>query len=725
MRALYHINAGGDVHEAWRLAEAASREPADRGLQLLLLGLWASVAHHFARPDEVRAIVNRGRALVSPRSPRELRALQTLAEGQLELSAGNVSAATRHIREAAEALPPESALGKRAGRQWLSLLGQVGRLEEGRDRIELYGVDRWTLMDNCIQTGEVEKAAGHLAALTARDREGRLGAKERLRWAGELIELLAGRWRPPAEFSGYGGEAGCLRSTHALFGGRPEEALRWARGDVEDVINWFQRLGFHAYTLIRAELSSGHGEAARRLIQEHWRRGAANYIDDFFLARIELLAGREEAAARHLAAAVRACELHGAGRRLAVELRLSCELAPDAVFALTRAAERLLAGGEGRRGARPPSGPDGASEPSRGVPDLRGVARLVGVSRATAALRETVRKMAPLDAPVLIAGETGTGKELVARALHEEGPRAAEPFLAINCAAISEGLLESELFGHQKGAFTGAHRARRGVFEAAGAGTVLLDEIGEVSPRLQAALLRVLESGEIQPVGGAELRRLVRCRILAATNADLEALAAAGRFRQDLLFRLKRLALAALPLRERPEDVVPLAEHFLDLGRPAGRRARMTPELMAALRSCEWRGNVRELRNLVEKMRLLNSDKLDYDLADLDPAPDGPAPREPVPTDSANPPAPGVPAAGSAAAAVENLPEGRIHFRRQERLRSAFSRHGRLTRTEAMKLLEVSGDTATKDLRALIAAGAIEKVEPTASPRTHYFRLRS
>jgi len=341
-----------------------------------------------------------------------------------------------------------------------------------------------------------------------------------------------------------------------------------------------------------------------------------------------------------------------------------------------------------------------------------GLGRLLGRSPAMAAVRENVRRMAPLDAAVLIIGETGTGKELVARALHEESPRAAEPFLAVNCGAIAESLLESELFGHERGAFTGAHRAHRGVFEEAAHGTVLLDEIGDISPRLQVALLRVLEAGEIRPVGSAATRRIA-CRVLAATNADLDQRTARGTFRKDLLFRLKRLELAVPPLRERREDILELAGHFLAEGRRDRLRPAMTDDLRRELSGRPWPGNVRELRNEMERMRLLGSEKRSYALADLGGRPAG-APEAPV----RKAPGPG------GALEEDRLSSGRSTMRRRERLRQLFAQHGHLTRGEVARLLEVSGNTATADLRELCAEGLIVKVEPNASPRTHYFELK-
>jgi DNA-binding NtrC family response regulator len=294
--------------------------------------------------------------------------------------------------------------------------------------------------------------------------------------------------------------------------------------------------------------------------------------------------------------------------------------------------------------------------------------------------------------------------------------------VAVNCGAISESLLESELFGHAKGAFTGAASARRGLFEETGDGTLLLDEIGEVSPRLQSSLLRVLETGEIRPVGSSRILR-AQCRILASTNADLDRLAQESRFRTDLLFRLRRLRIHLPPLRDRPEDIIPLARHFLDLGRPAGTRASIAPDLALALREQPWPGNVRELRNVVERMRLMNSDKLAYEVADLEPET-----RAVPPARSARPAGPSAtpirlrPA--HARAAARPLKQGRSGVRRLAILRELFAQHRLMTRSEVAQTLEISPNTATRDLQALAREGLIERVSPSASPRSVYFRLR-
>jgi DNA-binding NtrC family response regulator len=215
---------------------------------------------------------------------------------------------------------------------------------------------------------------------------------------------------------------------------------------------------------------------------------------------------------------------------------------------------------------------------------------------------ETARKAARSDATILLLGESGTGKEVIARAIHRWSDRGAGPFVAVNAAALAETLLESELFGHEKGAFTGAQARKAGKFELAHGGTIFLDEIGDVSPALQAKLLRVLQERSFERVGGTETLT-VDARVVAATNRDLKKRVAEGKFREDLFYRLNVIAIALAPLRERRGDIRPLAEHFLRELKPG---ARFAPGALEALERCEWPGNVRELRNAIERATVLS-----------------------------------------------------------------------------------------------------------------------
>ena len=233
---------------------------------------------------------------------------------------------------------------------------------------------------------------------------------------------------------------------------------------------------------------------------------------------------------------------------------------------------------------------------------------LRGGSQLMLDLRSRIARVAQSDATVLITGESGTGKELVARAVHQNSLRAAKPFIAINCAALTETLLESELFGHEKGAFTGALAQKRGKLEAAAGGTVFLDEIGEMPVQLQSKLLRVLQQHEVERVGGLHAVHL-DFRLVAATNRNIEEAIRQGRFRQDLYYRLNVIALRTPALRERPEDIMPLAKHFAArYAAKCGRQiAGISPQAAALLRGFDWPGNVRELENAIERAVVLGS----------------------------------------------------------------------------------------------------------------------
>jgi DNA-binding NtrC family response regulator len=256
------------------------------------------------------------------------------------------------------------------------------------------------------------------------------------------------------------------------------------------------------------------------------------------------------------------------------------------------------------------------------VERARGVHEIIGRSPAMIDLLALVGRIAPSDASVLILGESGTGKELLARTIHRLSLRRDAPFVAFDCSALAPSLLESELFGHERGAFTGAARARRGLFREAHGGTLFLDEIGDIAPEVQNKLLRVLQEREIKPVGGDSFVK-VDVRILAATNKDLRALVARGTFREDLYFRLAVVPIEVPPLRERREDLPLLCAHILARRRPAqpggrGWPQRVSPAALAKLAAYSWPGNIRELENVLSRAALL-ADGDEIGPADLPP----------------------------------------------------------------------------------------------------------
>ncbi len=258
------------------------------------------------------------------------------------------------------------------------------------------------------------------------------------------------------------------------------------------------------------------------------------------------------------------------------------------------------------------------------------LAQLLGKSKAMQGVFELISKIHSTKTNVLITGESGTGKELVARALHTEGNRATKPFVAVNCGAIPEELMESELFGHKKGAFTGAIADKRGLFQEADGGSLFLDEIGELSLSLQVKLLRALQERRVKLVGGNE-ETAIDVRVIAATNRDLEAEVARGAFRADLYYRLNVVEVRLPPLRQRREDIPLLAEHFLrKFGDEQGRSSKLTMEALRRLESYDFPGNVRELENVIERAVALSSSAL-IGISDLPEVKSGAKPMVPEP----------------------------------------------------------------------------------------------
>ena len=285
---------------------------------------------------------------------------------------------------------------------------------------------------------------------------------------------------------------------------------------------------------------------------------------------------------------------------------------------MLQTAARILAD---RAQARSAAQPQSGNEPPAAAPtSSNGEIGIIGHCQPMQALFGKIRKVAPTDSNVLIQGESGTGKELVARALHNLSQRAKAPMISVNCAAIPETLIESELFGHEKGAFTGASASRAGLVEAADGGTLFLDEIGELPLEAQARLLRVLQEGEIRRVGSTQSQK-VNVRLVAATHRDLKNLAKLGEFREDLYYRLHVIALKLPPLRERGSDILEIAEAFLarQSARMGGEEMHFSHEAEQAIRHYSWPGNVRELENAIERAAILSeSPEISAELLGID-----------------------------------------------------------------------------------------------------------
>jgi DNA-binding NtrC family response regulator len=461
---------------------------------------------------------------------------------------------------------------------------------------------------------------------------------------------------------------------------------------------WNATIGIEAKALL------GDWDGVRRLLAS--REGAGIHIisDGILAAAAHFAAGEMDDAAVALASAEATGRRHGSLGRGELLLRILHSPGPFDLLAL------------GRRVPRRTATPS-ATAPTEDPDDP-----LAGSSEALTRVRTQITRYALFDLPVLISGPSGVGKDLVARSLHRVSPRAKRPFVACNCAAITSGLLEAELFGHVRGAFTGADRARAGLIDEARDGTLFLDEIGDASPEFQAAMLRLLDHGEYRPVGSAQSRRAL-CRFVCATNVDLDVAVASGHFRGDLLYRLRRLEILIPPLAERPDDLVPIACRLL-AGMSADRV--LAEDVGPWLRKRPWPGNARELRGLLERVCAehaagpVTAAMLDSCANEVRHSSSGPlraisathglrrersAPGQSAPVQ----------------APVADAPAEAALDRRLARAAELIRSHGTITRKAFVQVLGISPVTATAYLRVLCDRGQVRRIEPSGSVATHYF----
>jgi len=764
LQALLYIHECLDgkrlARQAIDLAQAVPLKGWDPELLILFLSAWAELSCRIGRPTAAESLLHQAKSFISGQTHPEVRAAAILVESILADTTGNKKRSESLLKEVIKTVAAHSPRRKNYIWELCLFLGLQGRgiesqaeLKElswqGNDR---YNISRMMIVQftNAVETGRAHEASQCMSELRTSVHNPMDLSRIPYKAYQDLLALM--HTPPGTELMPLPDldqrRMKWVAGVHALLRKNSDEALKLARIEANRLMGSIFTSGFDSFSLVRAELAAGNGESALRLVRMRQGRGNAHYLDDFFIARAELLSGNARKATQHFADSLMSIEGHKAEGRLDFELRLACELTESDILKLTRKAESKL-----RRSER--SGHTKEDEPAETAPESSvptamqeseveefkrlGVDIIRGKSKSVDDIRREVTRFADLDAPVLITGETGTGKELVARALHLMSKRRRHPFTVINCGSITETLLESELFGHERGAFTGAERTNRGLFEATGSGTILLDEIGDVSPRLQSTLLRVLETGEIRAVGSTEIRR-ISCRIVAATNVNLTEIADQDKFRMDLFYRLQRLGVHVPPLRERREDVMPLARYFLDVGRRIGAHAKLSSDLRDTINAYDWPGNVRELRNVIERMRLMHSDKLHYGLEDLDLKfqPAGRTQVSAIPIESvaspsaeientppkqlAKPQAPVVNGAPLADHQIEQvLSRGSSQLRRMDRLRKVFQLHEKLTRKEVTEILAISPNTATKYLKNLCDDGFIRCVEPTQSSRSRYF----
>lgn len=433
-----------------------------------------------------------------------------------------------------------------------------------------------------------------------------------------------------------------------------------------------------------------------------------HYLMDFFIARYFLVKNQKELARFYYAQLIKNCEKFKAIGRLKFEMQFAIELSANSFFEFTYP-RQIINANELRKSLELVMAPS--------IVDLTGLGRIIGNSKSISEIKKKVKLFADIQKPILIIGETGAGKEILAQAIHEESTRKNKPFLAINCGALTDTLLQSELFGYETGSFTGAVGAHKGIFEAAEDGVVFLDEFGEMSPKLQVSLLRILENNELLRVGGTKAKA-IKCRIIAATNANIEELIQKKLFREDLYYRLKQFSIVIPPLRERKEDIPELIDYFLNFSNKSQNQV-LSKEVMNKFQEYHWPGNIRELKNEIDRIKILCGNKPIIELNDLDIAwlNTVKAPRETTNViispslEYTNEPVP------------LKLAEKRISSgeKRKQQILQLFQQSKQLTRIQIAETLGVSLLTITRDLKTLCANGIIIKRKPTLSPQSHYF----
>lgn len=432
-----------------------------------------------------------------------------------------------------------------------------------------------------------------------------------------------------------------------------------------------------------------------------------HYLLDFFIARYFLIKDKKDLARYYYGKLLNNCEKFDALSRLKFEIKFAVELTAESLFELIQPISSSFALDIGKTLDQKPIPTNMASV---------GLNRIIGNSKEITEIKKRIKAYADIQRPILVIGETGAGKELVARAIHEESAHKDKPFLAINCGALTDTLLQSELFGYEAGAFTGAVNAHKGIFEAAEDGVVFMDEFGEMSHKLQVSLLRILENNEIMRVGGNKVRQ-IKCRIIAATNANIEELISRKLFREDLYHRLKQFSISILPLRERKEDIPELIKYFLF--QTTGSQPQVfSKDLIQKFQEYDWPGNIRELKNEVDRIKILCGYKPVIEIDDVE--------------------IEWLKKSKTPAVALTDIPQEKnaeMHQRllykkltladkRNQQIKALFVQYKQLTRGQIAEALEINLLTATKDLKRLCQENFITKKTPSKSPRSHYFEVK-
>jgi len=750
-KALLYIRRAkkGDLpmQDAIQFAQSVNPDGQDINVYLTLLNFWIEIDIQRERLEEADVLIKKAKSFLSEKILVDVMTTTIGAEGSLAAEYGDYITYEKKIIETiakSNSLNPRFLSYKVMHlTQILCLQGRVSEIqqiiEKATGQKKIHQLQPGSIFKDCLERGDMQEAKKYLKV-------GKENKNYHYYALYQYMDYFNQLTIPPPYmkiFPTYSSQfkevdpdyqlTNWLLAVQSLLENKAAESLHCAR-EVEALTKWTNNwMGFNSNHLIRAELANGNGSAARHLLEKRRSCGNIHYFDVFYFMRISLLENKIDEAVHYYYETRQAVEQYNAQGKLNFELGLSCEMSAGILNLLE---ERLKTNKLKFLKIIPKENSKRTDSKSPG----KGIQTLIGNSSHIRKIKNDILNFGPSPLTLLIIGETGTGKELIARAIHEESPRRQNPFLAINCGAISPSLLESELFGHVRGAFTGAEKQRKGIFEEAGKGTLFLDEIGEMPLQLQPALLRVLETGEIRPVGSSQVKKIY-CRILAATNASLEGMVQKKIFRKDLLYRLMGLKISISPLRDRKEDIILIASHFLQENRSTKDRVILMENLKTALKAYAWPGNVRELKNEIERMRLMSSDKISYDVNDLqvefkketlatkwleeDAQKMNLTKPETTKAESSQNPE-GEDLAPEILAEYENkLVQINSALKRRQKIHKIFQHFQKLSRRQVMELVNISSATATRDLKILRNENIIEKIEPHASPRSHYFILKN
>lgn len=675
--------------------------------------------------EKARSLCSIGRSLPLAEVLPSIRALFTQMQGVLSFNEGNT-------KECMDLLNESSTYIDKADTRYPDILINTSFIIAGQAKLKEYG--KYNLDDlNCLSRNEQLVAYTHLkivnSILTCNIQDCSVLIEEyskllkgkspnEIKLLNNYVKLISGDFN---ETNYQEDGIKCIaKAFHDLSMGKTEESKINYRQFISRVRGTNLLSMCASFIPIHIEICQGNKGMAKLLLQEKIKKGDSSYFDDLFFGRLKLIENDWEGADFFFSRLVENVARYDARQRLYFELQFAKEMKISVI-------NDLLNGWKTKRTSSEIKLIDDEvknDEVKNDEPYNKGIKLLVGKSIVLNQVKDLVRKYSKLRAPVLIRGETGTGKELVSRAIHDEGLYPDEPFLAINCGALTDTLLQSELFGYEAGAFTGALKQRMGIFEAAGKGTVFLDEFGDISPKLQVSLLRVLESNEIRLIGSTSSRK-IECKIVIATNVDLQIAIQSKKFREDLYFRLAKFEIKLPSLRERTEDLPELIQFFLDKNSNFQGSKKITSSLIEKLKQYHWPGNIRELKNEIDRLYILNPDVdlLDvkhFDFTHLQGTHvsefNAPVKESTVFNDSQS-------LAVKEDPMLKILQKGFPVETRHNLIKDLFKKYKKLTRSQIMEIANISTTTATKDLLALTNSGFIVRRTPTKSTRTDYFEI--